>query len=48
MAHLEHKLTVKLEPEIDQMEVSEREIDLVWSVFQELIRLANIYSPECD
>ncbi|MCE5257246.1 MAG: hypothetical protein LLF89_10440 [Spirochaetaceae bacterium] len=48
MAHSKRKLTLELEPEIDRMEVSEKEIDLVWSVFPELIRLANIYSPECD
>jgi hypothetical protein len=46
LAHSEHDFRVRLEPDIDRTEVSEEEIDLVWSVFEELIRLANIYSPE--
>ena len=46
MAHSERDFCLRIEPELNRIEISEEEIDLVWSVFQELIRLANVYLPE--
>jgi hypothetical protein len=33
---------------MNQLGIFEGEIDLVWSVLQELIRLASVYLPEKD
>ncbi len=46
MAHSEHDLSLGLETESNQMEISQEEIDLVWSVLQDVIRLADAYGSE--
>jgi hypothetical protein len=37
---------VDVETELAERQISEEEIDLVWSVFSELIRVANSYLRE--
>lgn len=48
MASSIHDFHVQFNPEMDLKPVTEDEIELVWSVFQDLIRFANTYSSKDD